>query len=883
MQIADVADTYQRVGDLWIPAGLDAGAVRAALSGSRTLSPALFSSTSYGPPTDRTRTERIGHGGEQVQGGRLAAYDDNAGLEPERWRGTDSYLGRVDVMLRSDAAISAARHMLTLLVEQTADTIVPYGEDDGGGDRHDLAAAALMRDALMEHCQRPWRKIKAEASEHALRGTTLHEVVWRVIEDGSDYGVNGPAYTLGDLAPIHCSTINRWLAIDDPAAVRRRWGVEQSWVSSDGEIDRSGLMHRDPQAGMRFLHPDRLLHLLWKPDGDAPEGVGMLRPLHSAWALRQTLRRLTAAGFERAAHGIPVAVAQPGAARGSDDAVLNVLRNLAAGRHSYATIPHGWKIEMLQVPFDSGGITAAMTGLGREIARGMHMLPLYTGEDNGTQALSESQRSIAAATAESVLQSVCEGVDHGRNSVAGQLLAANYGPEVLSRLPSIRPGKVAHRSVEQHASDVAALVASGVLTADADIEAWIRKLMSAPSMSEETREAWEHRMRQPKMPPNIDGDPASAPAPDSPDAGAVLDGDGNDDDEREQASPDGDEAERLDARIRLMSSRPPADRPAEGPGGRQLRAAELLLRASEIETPRQAARDEGAAIVEQWRRRIAPEYVAAVMESADLGAARKVPVPGQGILAGRLTRLYERLYDKGKGSAKAERERFEEDPELAQRIADEGATSQEVADEGLQVRARCGCCPTVGVIDRALLAAGAARRTVALLSVGAPPPRAPGDATVDAVNPNQAIAAVVDTTVAAAADRVRTEALREFQAQSTGGVIAAERKAKAAAAILGVLEQLSVGVDLGQAQGDANTIFGLGRVQEQRSTPDPQVWMVSNLFESQSCGYCLSVDGRLVDGDDDEFDTPLAGCEAPAGMCNCIKIALPATGPDAPA
>jgi len=89
----------------------------------------------------------------------------------------------------------------------------------------------------------------------------------------------------------------------------------------------------------------------------------------------------------------------------------------------------------------------------------------------------------------------------------------------------------------------------------------------------------------------------------------------------------------------------------------------------------------------------------------------------------------------------------------------------------------------------------------------------------------------------------------------------------------GILD-LSSGVERNQAQGDVNTVFGLGRTQTQQAEGVTR-YMFSNLLESETCAECEQFDGTIFGASELEFfATPFSECEG-GDKCNCLILSVP--------
>ena len=141
---------------------------------------------------------------------------------------------------------------------------------------------------------------------------------------------------------------------------------------------------------------------------------------------------------------------------------------------------------------------------------------------------------------------------------------------------------------------------------------------------------------------------------------------------------------------------------------------------------------------------------------------------------------------------------------------------------------------------------------------------------IDDIDPEEAIRSVASTTVSAQADRMRATAARILQSSGIGGALPENPAQIVRQSVL----DLSSGTDRAQAQSDANTIFGLGRLQKLRSE-GAETFTFSNMLESDTCQYCAQYDGATFGRDELFFyATPFALCEG-GDRCNCLVIGIP--------
>lgn len=138
------------------------------------------------------------------------------------------------------------------------------------------------------------------------------------------------------------------------------------------------------------------------------------------------------------------------------------------------------------------------------------------------------------------------------------------------------------------------------------------------------------------------------------------------------------------------------------------------------------------------------------------------------------------------------------------------------------------------------------------------------------IDPEEAIDSIARTTAAAEVGRMRQAAMRALQSAGSGGAL----PASVATVVTTSITTLSDGVERNQAQADVNTTFGLGR-EQQATAQGSEKFMLSNLFESDTCAPCESLDGTLTDLEGMQANgTPLAVCKG-GDLCGCLYLSFP--------
>jgi len=242
--------------------------------------------------------------------------------------------------------------------------------------------------------QRPGRRADRFSSRRQLDramdgldyGHAVFEHAGRIDEDGW--------WRLVDLAPVP-----QW-TIDDP----------DSW-----KIDRHG---RLLQVVQRETNPptelpvDHLAVFTWQGAPGDPRGRSMLRPLYSAWLLRDRTLRVMGMSSERTGMGIPVGKVAPGAAEAK--AVMErLLARLAAGEDTNLVLETDASIRDSLMLMGVTGSTPDLVGVLRYLdecmARAMLAMLLQLGQtETGSRALGGTFDDLLADFHDAVVDWYCD-------------------------------------------------------------------------------------------------------------------------------------------------------------------------------------------------------------------------------------------------------------------------------------------------------------------------------------------------------------------------------------------------------------------------------------------------------------------------------------------
>jgi hypothetical protein len=848
----------------------------------------------------------------------LVDMDANPKLTPEDWRGYQTEIGIVDQMRQEDPVVKAITLAWCLPIIRSHWKIEP-----GGDDRRALEEAEFIRANLFEYVKGGFYEFVEQAVSAVWRGFSLFEIVARFDRDSKQV-------RLDQLSPMLPRTVYQWSRYPDG-----QWGVTQSSYIGDPELGQL-----TPMADMgASFPPEKLLHFVWDPDGDSPEGTSILRPCYGGWKARRLYLKLEATGYERGAFGIPYVEVAPNARAGDSATVNEILRELRTGARAWASLPPGYKLQFADFPMKGADIREARLSAGQDMARAALAPFLFTGEKAGAYSLIQGQQDFFTMALQSAADMIGKVMSHGSSSIIQRLCGWNY--DRSEGFPKLTPGSISIGDPKQLVDAIKAAAESGALLPDRGVEEAVRAALGLPEL--ESREEMEHRLRNEQAPTVRTEDAKAAdsalngaqvssalsivqsaamgeitresaigmianffnlprevaeeilggePSKKTPPPTEVIDVDEHKtvtDDRAPKAAPKvsevtDDQADKIEEEGDSM------EKLAELPGrravnGRELRDFEKVVRMDETLAPMQGVKEAMAQAAQDWREAMAPKYAARLARAGDLLKMRAVDVPDLGKLGEAFRIELRRAYRAGQSSVREEIDRMAAQPELARAIKD---SDFETTRDGIEVESpeevavlsQCSFSWTGQELTglRYILSLGNDSRV--LLA----PPKAKKVKAKEPDAPGESVADEIDPEDAVeniarnSALNAGDRAKKDAMTAIQSASIGGELSAEAIEAnVIDTIRRLSPGPDLVQAQRDTNTIFGLGRLQEARAEGSEE-GIRSAMLESTTCDVCLSKDGTRFPMEElDEYATPDPDC-AGGDQCNCICIFVPKEG-----
>ena len=264
---------------------------------------------------------------------------------------------------------------------------------------------------------------------------------------------------------------------------RSQTTIEEITVGRDGGLEairqapESLASHRGGIPKPVVIPVEHLVFYCVGKEGGDWHGTSVLRQAYRPWFFKDRYERLAAQIVERNGMGVPIGYAEPGVDRKELEKALS---NLRAGASSYVMAPAGTKIELMGVSGSTVDplphIKQCREQISKALAQGFQDL----GHDSGARSLGEVFLETALRASQEVADLIA---DTFTEHVIRDLVELNFGEG--TPYPTLSPGDiVAGRN--QDDTVLVELANAGLLTADAPLEAYLRKKKGLPELDEAT-------------------------------------------------------------------------------------------------------------------------------------------------------------------------------------------------------------------------------------------------------------------------------------------------------------------------------------------------------------------------------------------------------------
>lgn len=256
-------------------------------------------------------------------------------------------------------------------------------------------------------------------------------------------------------------------------------------LNDDGSIKSIQQPRKIGQDKDPEVPADRLLWYVHDREGTAWQGRSILRPAFGMWLFKREMLRVHATSNRRFGMGVPSVEAPPGATPAQVTEAQRLASSLRAGDTAGAGLPAGFKLALTGITGSTPDTLAFVNYLDRQMSRMALAGILDLGDTpNGSRALGAEFVDLFMYALQSIADHMAGTLT---SQVAVRIVDWNWGESEPA--PRIVAGDVgAERQVTAEA--LSALLASGALSADPALEAYIRR-------------EWKLPERDPDAPPPI--------------------------------------------------------------------------------------------------------------------------------------------------------------------------------------------------------------------------------------------------------------------------------------------------------------------------------------------------------------------------------------------
>ncbi len=402
----------------------------------------------------------IGRTGTKTYGGRF--FDDYktdlAGVQA-----VETY----EKMRRSDTQVAMTLRALKLPILQAKWDVVPSEDDPKDGEQ----IAEFVKRMLFSPWDRQgrgWRYTLRHALLMLDFGWALFEKVWEIRETPAMLrGLGAPPKVtwLSKLAPRMHPTIDQWLGLDKPPY--ELTGVRQRVVYGG--------------SGTFVIPVEKLLIFTNEMEGDNYQGRSLLRSAYKDWYYAETLEKIDAIGLERAAVGTPEVRISDASQVGDIAAVKamyeDILANLQTMERSFIITVPGTEFLPNIPTYNNDAIRASIRDHKRAISVNAIMQFMELGAENaaGSRATAGEQRGPFDLS----ILALADEISEGFQGLTEDIVRYNFGER--PGYPSVRAAGITESDLSSLATIIKELVDCGAMTADDEMEDWLRDTLNLPA------------------------------------------------------------------------------------------------------------------------------------------------------------------------------------------------------------------------------------------------------------------------------------------------------------------------------------------------------------------------------------------------------------------
>jgi hypothetical protein len=265
-------------------------------------------------------------------------------------------------------------------------------------------------------------------------------------------------------------------------------GERMPWTISEIDLNRDGTIRAVTQdiAAAAQMPANRLVWYVHNREGATWTGRSVLRPAYGPWLLKHEMWRVAATSNRRFGMGVPNVEAPPGATPAQVIEAQRLASSMRVGDQSGVGVPNGFKINLTGMT----GSAPDTLGLIRYFDQQMSTFALAGFLDlgqteTGSRALGESFVDLFMLSLQAIADEIALVATSGQPGMTGavtDIVDLNWGEDEPA--PRVVCTDVGRRH-DLTAEAINGLIESGAITADPDLEAYLRGAFRLPARAQE--------------------------------------------------------------------------------------------------------------------------------------------------------------------------------------------------------------------------------------------------------------------------------------------------------------------------------------------------------------------------------------------------------------
>lgn len=269
----------------------------------------------------------------------------------------------------------------------------------------------------------------------------------------------------------------------------------QAWQMSN---KLPGVQQRTQSGRIADIPMEKLLVFVHEKEGDNWWGNSILRPAYKHWHMKNTLYKIDAIAAERQGLGVPYAKMPDGFSDAEQTKAENILKNLRANDQAFVVIPQNYEVGFLDMNArTTRDLGPSISHHNREITKSVLAQFLELGStDVGSKALSTDQSDLFLQSLEAVANNIR---DVFNKCAIRELVDLNFNN--VENYPTLMYNGIQRKDVKALADTYAVLVGAKGINMDPADEQHFRNLLGLPERTTDVEDMVDDGTED----PNADG------------------------------------------------------------------------------------------------------------------------------------------------------------------------------------------------------------------------------------------------------------------------------------------------------------------------------------------------------------------------------------------